>query len=45
LAVRGLPTHLDQYLRERYWLAGMCNGLAGALRYHLLVAADACWRP
>ena len=41
LAVRGRSTHLDHHLRERYWLAGACNGLAGALRYHLLVAADA----
>jgi hypothetical protein len=44
LAVRGLSTHLGHDLRERYWLAGACNGLAGALHYHLLAAAAAADR-
>jgi aminoglycoside phosphotransferase (APT) family kinase protein len=39
LAARGRSTQLDQHLRALYWLAGACNGLAGALRHHLLVAA------
>ena len=38
LAVRGLPTHLGSDLRSAYWLASSCNALAGALRYHLVVA-------
>jgi hypothetical protein len=38
LAARGLPAHLGRELRDAYWLAGACNVLAGALRYHLLVA-------
>jgi aminoglycoside phosphotransferase (APT) family kinase protein len=40
LAVRGLSTRLGTTLREQYWLASACNGLAGALRYHLSIAAD-----
>jgi hypothetical protein len=44
LAMRGHSTSLDRHLRQRYWLAGACNGLAGALRHHLLVAADAADR-
>lgn len=44
LAVRGLSSRLDHHLRERYWLASACNGMAGALHYHLLEAADAADR-
>jgi aminoglycoside phosphotransferase (APT) family kinase protein len=40
LAARGGSSHLSRSLRDLYWLAGACNGLAGALRYHLLVMAD-----
>jgi hypothetical protein len=39
LGARGRSTCLDPNLRSLYWLAGACNGLAGALRYHLLGAA------
>ena len=38
LAARGLPAHLGSDLRAAYWLASTCNVLAGALRYHLVVA-------
>jgi hypothetical protein len=38
LAARGLSTPLGRELRDAYWLAGACNVLAGALRYHLVVA-------
>jgi hypothetical protein len=33
----GLP---DSYNRSLSWLAGACNAMAGALRYHLAVSAD-----
>jgi hypothetical protein len=45
LAARGRSTQLDRHLRDLYWLAGACNGLAGALRYHLWLATDAADRP
>jgi aminoglycoside phosphotransferase (APT) family kinase protein len=38
LTGRGLPDRLDRPLRDAYWLAGACNVLAGALRYHLAIA-------
>jgi hypothetical protein len=38
LAARGLPAVLGGEMRDAYWLAGACNVLAGALRYHLVVA-------
>jgi hypothetical protein len=41
LEARGLPCRLSSDFRGAYWLAGACNGLAGALRYHLLAACDA----
>jgi aminoglycoside phosphotransferase (APT) family kinase protein len=39
LAARGLSTVLSRGLRDAYWLAAASNTLAGALRYHLAVAA------
>jgi hypothetical protein len=38
LAARGYSTRIARDLRDLYWLAGASNALAGALRYHLLVA-------
>jgi aminoglycoside phosphotransferase (APT) family kinase protein len=40
LAACGRGWRLDAELRTRYWLAGACNGLAGAIRYHLWRAGD-----
>jgi hypothetical protein len=40
LAARGASPSLDRELRDRYWLAGASNALAGALRYHLAVAGN-----
>lgn len=40
LAAHDRGWHLDAELRTRYWLAGACNGLAGAIRYHLWRASD-----
>ncbi len=40
LGAHGRPTTLGASLRELYWLAGTCNALAGALKYHLLRMAD-----
>ena len=37
LFARGLSTHLGHEVRDAYWLAGACNVLAGALRYHLAI--------
>jgi Ser/Thr protein kinase RdoA (MazF antagonist) len=34
LVARGLEPRLDRHFRRLYWLAGACNALAGALRYH-----------
>jgi aminoglycoside phosphotransferase (APT) family kinase protein len=38
LAARGLSSVLRRSVREAYWLAAASNVLAGALRYHLLLA-------
>jgi Phosphotransferase enzyme family len=35
LVARGLEPRLDRQFRRLYWLAGACNALAGALRYHV----------
>lgn len=40
LAHRRAPWPLTARLREDYWLAGVSNGLSGAIRYHLAVVAD-----
>jgi hypothetical protein len=40
LEARGLPSVLTNEVRELYWLAGACNALAGALRYHLSFVND-----
>lgn len=40
LAARGLQPKFLRCLREQYWIAAACNGLAGALRYHLLSFLD-----
>jgi hypothetical protein len=44
LEARG-TTALDGELRGAYWLAGACNAFAGALRYHLVTAADPARSP
>lgn len=36
---------LDAACRERYWLASACNGLAGAIRYHVSVIGAPDTRP
>ena len=36
----GLSDGLTPAFRSAAWLAGACNGMAGALRYHLAIAAD-----
>jgi aminoglycoside phosphotransferase (APT) family kinase protein len=41
LEARGLSTTLVPAVRELCWMAGACNALAGALRYHLYVLTDA----
>jgi hypothetical protein len=41
LAARGLPPEPTPELRVGYWLAGACNALACALRYHLWRALEA----
>jgi aminoglycoside phosphotransferase (APT) family kinase protein len=40
-AARGFPHSLSPSFRTLCWLAGASNAMAGALRYHLSVAADA----
>jgi aminoglycoside phosphotransferase (APT) family kinase protein len=35
LVARGLEPVMDNHFRLLYWLAGACNALAGALRYHV----------
>ncbi len=45
LAARGLPPVLTGELRELYWLAGACNALSGALRYHLSFVNERCPAP
>jgi aminoglycoside phosphotransferase (APT) family kinase protein len=39
MVARGLPPVLDRELRRLYWLAAASNALAGALNYHIAVAA------
>jgi hypothetical protein len=40
LDARGADARITPSLREACWLAGGCNAMAGALRYHLEVAND-----
>ena len=40
LRARGLPAWMDPALRQDYWFAGASNGLAGAIRYHLVVLSN-----
>jgi hypothetical protein len=40
LAYRGEAPRLSSGFRDAYWLACGCNAFAGALRYHLVMAAD-----
>ena len=40
LGARGMALELTPQFRDAYWLAAACNGLSGALRYHLLVMCD-----
>jgi aminoglycoside phosphotransferase (APT) family kinase protein len=37
---RGLQDGLTPAFRSACWMSGACNAMAGALRYHLAVAAD-----
>lgn len=41
LRARGDSRAITAGLRQRYWYASACNGLAGAIRYHLTVLGDA----
>ena len=41
LAAAGRPMALTSELRDAYWIAAASNAMAGALRYHLLVAHQA----
>jgi aminoglycoside phosphotransferase (APT) family kinase protein len=45
LATQGQPETLTRRLRDAYWFAAASNVLAGALRYHLSVAAGASGAP
>ena len=40
LRARGIAVKITSQFRDAYWLAAACNGLSGALRYHLLVMCD-----
>ena len=40
LTARGLSTGLSRARRAAYWIAAASNGLAGAVRYHLLTLLD-----
>lgn len=40
LRLRGLDPSLTREIRDHYWLAAASNVLAGALRYHLVVACE-----
>jgi hypothetical protein len=40
LAARGMTARFTRGLREHYWIAAACNGLAGAIRYHLHTVLD-----
>lgn len=39
LGYRGYAAKLSRQFRDAYWLAAGCNAFAGALRYHLAIAA------
>ena len=41
LESRRTPRRFESDVRVDYWLASVSNGLAGAIRYHLAVVADA----
>ena len=41
LEARGGSIDMTEAWRRRYWYASACNGLSGAIRYHLAVLADA----
>jgi aminoglycoside phosphotransferase len=41
LAARGSSGPLSHTVRRDYWFASVSNGLAGAIRFHLLTLADA----
>lgn len=45
LRARGLPAWMDPPLRRDYWFAGASNGLAGAIRYHLVVLSNGAADP
>ncbi|MDQ3810826.1 MAG: aminoglycoside phosphotransferase family protein [Chloroflexota bacterium] len=45
LVARGQPEILTRGLRDAYWFAAASNVLAGALRYHLTVAAGGSGAP
>jgi hypothetical protein len=40
LEERGEPRELNPQFRSRYWYASACNGLSGAIRYHLSVLSN-----
>jgi hypothetical protein len=40
LAARGFASPPSRTLRDAYWLAGVSNAMAGALRYHIYMAAS-----
>lgn len=40
LRARAVPRWMDEDLRRDYWFAGASNGMAGAIRYHLVVLSD-----
>jgi hypothetical protein len=41
MEARRVPCTFDSDVRVHYWFASVSNGLAGAIRYHLAVLADA----
>jgi aminoglycoside phosphotransferase (APT) family kinase protein len=41
LTAQGLEPVLDREFRHRYWMAGACNALSGALRYYLVAVQQA----
>ena len=45
LAKRRTPRRLTPAARRDYWLASVSNGLAGAIRYHLVMLADGATPP
>ncbi|MEJ7930536.1 phosphotransferase [Ramlibacter sp. AN1015] len=40
LRASGAPGGIGADLRARYWMASACNGLAGAIRFHIAVLGD-----